>query len=414
MRFESFDNVPVEEPIKEETGIEQGAKISGTDISVPNKNGPEHSSKSFDPEEEVMNILKLPTSERGAALSRWKEKYAEQKTQLASLQADLIGIMRKNPETTKEELMAVLEERAKEHAFTEEQMKVARSAIEICDEKHKSVVLIREKYPDDKELFKAVFGIYPIGKVAVEIGLVSLNFKCNNSIDFERLHHFDEKASAVFLSLLKGLVGAKTRGVSIDHSFLIPELRGSIIAEDLSVKGERGIGNLTVHEEQHALRLIFQEAAQGVAMAEAVAAQTEQDFFILSKQNIEEKIEDELLAFLKSGSNYRETLRSMHADYIDGYIAHEKIQLRRLYNEAIPPLTSKEKEFTSRTIERLESPEFLAEMKKEILSGVRSYEMLRGKLDISDEETAALLAFEPLSQWPKLAERLISQAQEKE
>ena len=391
-------------------------------VQVPSK-------KIFDPKEELKKVLKFPKEERRQVLSKWKEEYVGQRIELASLQADLIKLARENPHATREQLIAILNQRSREHHFTEEQMELAKSAIELYAEKHGIIQAIRAEYPDDRELFNAVFGIYPGGKVKIDVGPVTLNFICSNSVDFARLYHFDENTLAVFFALVRRLFGNKTLGVSINSTPFLPELKGSIIAEDASMRTEKNGGDRTTHEEQHAFRRLLEEAARRIEIAKDInnaandpvgreAEATEQEILLHCKENIEAQIEDELLAFLKGRASDREVLSRMEGYYIDKYLRIEKKILERDLSDAETRRASepnaKEKservrQLISRVIETLNSPKFYTEIGEEVFSAAHAYGILNYRLGIPHEEIAALLAFEPLPKWIKLANRIVAQ-----
>ena len=51
----------------------------------------------------------MSREERRAALESWKIQYSEQRTALASMQVEMVDLVKANPDIGKEELLAVLE-----------------------------------------------------------------------------------------------------------------------------------------------------------------------------------------------------------------------------------------------------------------------------------------------------------------
>src|SRR3989344_981872 len=106
----------------------------------------------FDPEKEVMNILKAPREKRGTKLFEFQEKLAFQKEGLAKMQETLINNIRINPDMALEKLYGIVNDNAQKFALSEGQKEITRSLLLNYAIRHKAVSDYRKKYSDDAEL----------------------------------------------------------------------------------------------------------------------------------------------------------------------------------------------------------------------------------------------------------------------
>lgn len=391
--------------VSPEQKTENFSKAAPLEMIEPAPHTPE---ESFHPENELGRILKLPTQERKQALSTWKEKYAEQRTELAILQAKLVSFAREHRDVTIDQLSKIVDQENEKHHFTEEQLAITRSAIELYGIKHKIVTAIRERFPEDKELFKEIFGIYPHGKIQITVSLVTLNITCTNRIDFARLRDYDSEKLVVFRELIRGIFGERKVGVSFGDLQYMPELNGAVIAEDASSRRDRGSGNSMIHEEQHSLLRLWNQIETTYKISHPTEStgspeETERSILRRCTENIHSRIADELLARLKSREDgYRNSLTLIQSSYLDVFLKYEKVIL--LQNGNDPKIL--------RVIAELESKKFRDKLEGELQPAILAYEIIYGRLQLTHEEIAMLLAFEPLGQWIKIANRLTDELSE--
>ena len=110
-------------------------------------------------------------------------------------------------------------------------------------------------------------------------------------------------------------------------------------------------------------------------------------------------IEDELLAMMKGGMHARNAPGQLSSVYVSGFIEDELWYVEQNHPE------------TLKIIEPvLKSKEFRVDIFKKVSDAAYAYRRITDSF--THEEAVALLAFEPLQQWPKLAKRLTPHEEE--
>lgn len=362
------------------------------------------SGKPFEAQREVREILSSP--DRKVALQEWKDAYVEQRTKLAEVQAEIIGRVRKEPGVAKEELRAMFEDAAEKGRFSGEQRKIGDAALDILDERRAIIRAVREKYPDDTELYKAVFGQTPFGSMKVSAGPVALDFYCSNRVDLVRTAYFDQERLVVFQQLIKNVFMGTLGGVAIYKTPRIPELKNMIIARrDV---GDRHFGNIAVHEEQHMFRELLLAATERVS--EEAEHPTDSPRKALLKEciaNIEMKMENELLALMK-GDARRVDAFLAQSNYFHRFINVETTSLKQQAAEL--PVETKDgpsRADLEHVIDVLESREYQSELWNKTMNAHTAYARMRNIGKWPEEKIAALFGLEPLGQWPKLEQRIL-------
>ncbi|MEK7211759.1 MAG: hypothetical protein AAB731_03935, partial [Patescibacteria group bacterium] len=225
--------------------------------------------ETFDPDAEVKKIWALPSGDREAALKRWKEKYVYQKVGLAKMQENFLEDVRQNPDMPQNELIAEMEKFSQEYGLSEKQKTVTLEAMYRYIKKHGAVADLREKYPDDKKIFGAMFGREPKGKIEVIIDPITVYIRCYDSEDYAfvvslaYLKKAGEKYSAEDL-----MMASHSAGMFINKT-MIPDFEGGVILENSAElmaahkndkkEADRESKKVGVHEEQHALKRLFDE-----------------------------------------------------------------------------------------------------------------------------------------------------------
>ncbi len=368
------------------------------------------SQRRFEPEQGLRRVLSA--KDRPAALNEWKAAYIAQRLALAKTQAALIQRLYQNPETTADEMLAAFDEAADAHQFSQEQRNIGKAAIELCGERRRIIREVRTAYPDDRELFKAVFGVTPLGPASVEELPLSLNFKCSNGIDLTRVIHFDESRLVLFRELLYEILGRETYGAALHMTPRLPELKGMITVEKEPWWRERR-ESVADHEEQHMMRhlLLAAEQRASVRLEQHTANEAWKDMFVECRDSIELRLEDELLA-LPAGGTRRVLQDIAHGPYFNRFIQEEISAFERQFEElalrdkGTDESLSEKRIDLQRVIVALEDDSFREDLWQKVRDASAAYARLRNIGHFSHEEVTALLSLEPLGQWQKLEKRI--------
>lgn len=270
-------------------------------------------SEQFSSKEELEKVRKAPKEEKRVKLEEFKEKLAAQKEGIADLELKLIANIRANPDIGPQELNSIIEEMGERFGLTEEQKLITRTILARYRLKHEAVKKAAEGIPDPSDLFKAVFGQAPKGKVEVVQGPMTVYFRCYDLRDYAliRSQAFAEKRVLTERDLAAAEV---SRGAHIRKS-LIPELEGTIIAENAAKVPENEKPQTLIHEEQHAINHLFKEERDRTILLNEKPAQTRSEAKNLAERYLREQREwaesrakDEILAYFSTGEEPRRIL----------------------------------------------------------------------------------------------------------
>lgn len=341
----------------------------------------------FDPEKEIAGFFQRQgkngeeginsREKRKSKLAVLKENLSRQKRGIAKVIADIEKITKTGSRPKREDLFGVFEKAAPIFRFSEKQLEAFRNGIERYLERRQIIEKYVEHYEGDWEnFFQDVFQFSPHGKISVEPGGIVINIICHDIEDFgelyyERPYHSLPEKEKKGVDQIAGFYPFK-RGV-------IPELHG-LIAVEKREESEFDIGNkIAVHEEQHAIKNFFERETAG-------------------EKYFDQRIKDEVLAFYKDGTDLyaiKETLCG-HAAYrhvFDDFLRHYRIK-------------SQEADSLDGEDEAVKS-----EYEKLIWESTEAVRKMTGK-GLKRNEIVHLLLQEPLSAWPKMAERIVGYERE--
>ncbi len=367
---------------------------------------PIRSDEIFDPEEELSKIKEMPKEKRREKLREFKEKLAYQKEGLARTQEELIKTIRENPDITWPELYGkALDLLVKYGADTEGNQIKIDEILRGYYKKHWFIKKARERFPDDNNLFEAIFGRPPQGRIEVIEGPVTLYFRCHDIRDYALisqqtfLDYRDPTMTEIRATKREG-------GVSISTS-LIPNLRGTIIAERARGEFTDNQKAIYIHEEQHAIKRLFDERPIKTMWKttwpyEMDTSLTKQ-FRIIREQMAELRVKDEILAYMKEGRrDPEEIFKILTMSGQDGglydYLEDEKRELIALHSRNKSP---DEQKMITETVKQV----FETEYHKLIKDGIDAFQDLIDN-GYTTAQTIALLNAEPLARWPKIVRRL--------
>lgn len=377
--------------------------------------------ESFAPAEELAKIKKAPKEKRPRLLSEFKEKWRQQKEGLAKVQELMIGRIRENPDMPLKELYEEAMKTAAPYNLSFEQKTRIGFILFNYAEKHREVEKIRKKYPDDTDLYAAVFGKKPDGKIEVIKGPMTLFFRAYNINDYAYIYTqaFMENRK---LTLKDVFAARRTGGVSLGNS-LIKGLEGTIIAQNIeeeihpnSAQNQAGTNAILVHEEQHAIKRLFPEYVNNqklwkldeemMDLALGGAGRTEMENFIKysfrkDREDMEIEAKNEILAFLKEEFYWPKevfhilTKKQKEGGSYDYFAASQR-----------PERIDFIAKLSNAPVHEIAEDVYKTEYHRLIKEGIDAFTELR-KSGYSTEETIALLINEPLAKWEKVVKRLL-------
>lgn len=358
----------------------------------------------FNPERELAEINSLPKEKRREKLQEFKEKLAYQKEGLARTQEELTDTIRENPDISWPDLYGkAVNLLVKYGADTKENQNKVKEILSRYWWRHIAIKEARKEFPDENQLFEAVFGRPPRGKIEVIEGPVTLYFRCYNIKDYALisqqtfLEHRAPSWSEKRASRMEG-------GVSVGTS-LIPNLQGTIIAERAEGEFSNNGKNIYIHEEQHAIKRLFEERPIRIIRPHEKEADVPLvDWIRKSRERLAElSVKDEILAFMKEDRwNANDIFNFLIKPGKNGglydYLSSEKTEIISIHSKG---MNLDEKKKLIETVKRV----FETEYHDLIRNGIRSFQDLID-FGYSIEQTVALLNAEPLSKWPKVVKRL--------
>lgn len=373
--------------------------------------------ETFTPEDEIKKIKELPKEGRPAKLREIKEKLAYQKKGLAKIQEELIKTIRANPNATYAQLFDQATEAGAQYGLDWWQEEITRRLIKRYIEKHEAVQKARKEYPKDNDLFEAVFGRQPKGRIEVITGPITLYFKTRDEKDYALIYSqsFLEKREPTLEEITEAL---KTGGALIFTS-LVPGLEGNITAENSTIETFGYSESLHTHEEQHAITNLFKEErerlAAGHSLNEARNAilaggiknleENLRRYFIYGRRaNVEDATRDELLSYSKQGVSTQEIVKNLIEK--DGLYDNLSKSEGILSAPIITELGKDHKPLIEKIVTEVFDRKKYAQSIKDaiaVLSGLR-------KKGYTLEQTIALLQPEPLFKWKKTYKRLTGES----
>src|SRR3989338_2386417 len=364
----------------------------------------------FDPQAELGRVKQLPKEERSEALREYKENLAWKKEGNAKMQAAFIEIIRNNPDISLEELDQRAEDFGKELKLSPHQKVVTRTVLEIYVKKHQAIKKIREKYPDDADLFQALFGQKPEGFVEILHGPITLFVRCHNVKDFALIQTQAFKTKKV-ISREELAMASIMGGISVYPS-LIPGLEGVITAENTQGrKFDKGGATIFKHEEQHALNRWFEKETERqtyVGELEKAKSDGEREFSLKGLLRVirESKLEsakNELLAYFKEGRGGVAIFDTLTTPTEKGGLYDYFAGAKKFWRDYFLNILGREHE---KLIERSIKAVFELEYHDLLRGGIAAFVILKSN-GFSTDQAIGFLIGEPLEKWPKVVRRIL-------
>ncbi|PIT88300.1 MAG: hypothetical protein COU29_00715 [Candidatus Magasanikbacteria bacterium CG10_big_fil_rev_8_21_14_0_10_36_32] len=369
----------------------------------------------FDPEKELIDIRQLPHEERKEALEEYKEKLAYQKEGFAEMQVKLIELVRQNSDATFEELNDKALEIGYNFGFTENQQRIIQFILEQYMEKHQQIRELRKSYPDDKELFKAIFGREPKGDLEVIESPIILYFRLHNEVDYTVIRSGAYKDNrGITDEDIKSAI--KSRGVNIQQININYNGEQMVLKNIICAEQARGIEfnfdrQATFrHEEQHAIEnlLVDTKASDMMPFLKAQnddeRQKTWRGFLQDRCRRFQAYTKDEILAFLRGGN------RKLKSIYEQLTCLSEKEGLydflTRFGETDREYVTKMPENFQPTALKILEDVYSRDNFNKLIKNGLNAYTRLV-KGGYSKEMAINLLSTEPLVKWLTVTKRML-------
>lgn len=381
----------------------------------------------FDPQFELEKILKISDlREKEVSLKLFKLRLMEQQRGFALLKEEIFKYVSART-IEAEKLFDIVDDFQSVYKFSEEQMRIIKSMIDLFLNRHEAVLDFYDEHKGDaKEMYKDLFGVDPKGDLRVVLGPVSTSFvfRGKDITDYARLYfsNFNGGEEIKKESLDKA---NRSGGVFTHHS---PKrgLEHTIIG----VKNDSWYTNETIkHEEQHALNSIyfryFRHAYRGPVLYpydiglskdsnEAMKSLVDYCRNVLLTAG--EEVKDEILAYkfentgysfnLNAASNREkyiiETLTKPASkggiyDYFDFELILKNIKKESGVFPNFADLYKKAKEI------------LLKDYKDMIVDGIKAVNLLKYK-GYSDESVVSILMPRRLRDWRKTADRIIQKS----
>ena len=397
------------------------ARLFKTPVIVPGK--------VFDVRSELAKIFALPRKKRSYTLKAFHKKYLYQKIGMALLHSHLLNLIRRNPDLSSEELCKEAKTYERNYGLTDTHKEFIKAAIYAYVVAHKAVANFREKYPIDQKLYRALFGREPVGRVRIFCGPMTLHFHCNNLEDYARIYHQIFKSDRKVTEDDKKLANL-SGGVFISNA-PIKDLIGSITAEksDWFNLFERFSSFLLSspiydHEQQHAIYSLLSNLLDVGWEYEGRENQLKKELVALKKQFNGTKSEQARLVFsvlyYLQGAKinaledaHDEILASLAGNSHTSYIFKKLIDLKEgggLYDFLGRSYVNLEQEIDAWP-SCLQSFAIMAmdfnrkEYEAILRVALQAANKIR-KMGLNKEELVALLTWEPVISWQRLAQRI--------
>ncbi len=354
----------------------------------------------FDPSEEVRKLHSLSGEERRTKHAEFREKYAEQQESLARIQESIVSRVRENPNLTAGELRALVREETKAIGFPEEWEDIALEIGDRYIERHEMINSIRKEYPEDTDLFFALFNHRPEGRVEISERPLMLGVRCQNLRDYQYIiEHFAQSSHASSSDL------ERRSAAIVLRNCMIPELDGMVAVEKQNVffADKRKRESSFDHEERHILNSFFSEGFQEFLFSprlsldlREIGKELDRDLKLFLYY-YEVHIKDELLAYLESDGATVEVYRILTQE--DGLYDYSA-RLRRFIREE-----AEQGQFNVKAITAAVEKYLVKQYQEDVWVGI---EVIRKLLSLgwSSEKISSYLIREPLRKWSKVVKRL--------
>jgi len=372
----------------------------------------------FDPEKELKNIKSLPKELRMKELAPFKEKLTTQKLALAECRIYLERLIRHSPDIDRRFLDRTIQIFKDKYGFSEAQLKVFRELLDKYKDLRSDLKLLRERFPNDSELFTFVTNINVDDGDKVEVFLDPVNFyfRVNSSLAAKLM------PNKVVSKKEKYWSDSGTRGFKINFDNLLLdgkkyEVLGIFLPTKDEVSDQKDFSKTLRHEREHVtndiLKDYFFENGKSVTNRERVNPKflktREQIESLLNRvyQTILDRTQDELIAQLisKTGdekkflTDFKLSYKTIIGKFLFGWGYYNYFEY---YDIEEPYFKDLRDDIWASKIH------FLKERyKKDLEKSAKAFWSLINEGNFTLNQAIALLTDKKLLDWPKEAKRIL-------
>jgi hypothetical protein len=261
----------------------------------------------FDPRKELEKVKSTPWEVRGGELAKYKEKFITQKIALAECRIYLERLIRHSPDIDRKYLDKTIQNFKEKYGFSENQLKIFNDLLDKIQEKRKDLKFLRERFPNDAELFKFVTGLEvdPGDKVEVYLDPINFYFRISSSLAYKLMPVKKNFIDSIFWSHTKGF---KFNFQNLELDNIKYDVLGIFLPVESEVLDPEAFKRTLKHERQHAtndmLENYFYEAQnpkeRHIKIKDLKNKQQIDNFLESAYQGIVDRTQDELTAQLIS------------------------------------------------------------------------------------------------------------------
>jgi len=359
----------------------------------------------FNPNEEVINVLKSSKKDRLHKLDDFYESYFFQQKGLIEVQDKILKNILINPEKTATEIFQENENYFDRYGLTNEQRVRIAEVLRNYQEKHERVVNIVGETDNPVDLFEKLFKFKPVGNIKMKISPVSIGFFCEDPRDYAMAKTGDHDN----IEKLKTNGGVCINDHKIGASIIL--INSEVFKEGkyYAVVGEAAV---IAHEEQHAIYRLFHKETYNPGKQNQIVDEVKGEndpvkrellidrYLRLVIDDVDFRMANEIIARYKEGDDPNNVLAQMNirgGDYDFLEYARKRAKEVFLYN-----IGSDNEELIDKCIKNVYGEEYYWRMRKAIES-IYSIELSRG---MTADKVIALFQNEPTKQWPKIVKRI--------
>ncbi len=365
--------------------------------------------------ETLKAIKKLPQKEKEEKIKDFKETLAWYKYETGQRQTRVMKKIFENPDAALIDLKKIISEEFAGVPITDFPI---NDVVEKYYIRHHKIQELRNEFINDKELFKELIGVDPVGRIEIKTTPVSFYIRAHSIEDYTRIHNFgSEDITREDMREARRSGGVKINAARHD------ELRGGgIIAENADEVPFLGESYRTFeHEEQHAIYAFFKQEVDIATSTEQLIDKIDEaknkeefeglfeEYYRSKRLGMEERAKDEALAYFLNDKNPKyieDTLLDEKGLY--NYHENNKFYYNH-YPIGMPDsfYDLADSQYRSEIIKRAQDKIYKDEYKKLVKESLKGLHGL-SKAKIPKRLIISILTHEPLAKWKKTAERILN------
>ncbi|MBI4036203.1 hypothetical protein HY383_04600 [Candidatus Daviesbacteria bacterium] len=387
----------------------------------------------FSPQQAVGELLQNQTSRNRTTVEAVKQQIIDQKIGLANAQQQIVGIIAIDPDADLPTLQLHTQQLLAPHNPSQEQKDFANAVLTTYHDIHSKIKILRQEYPADQELVKALFGFIPKGTTQAIQDPISFYIRFASLDDFVRAYRGNPTEE------LRGYDYDKAKAVqafTCERLGQQKELEGFVMIENAGFFGIRRrfdphTNERYQHEHQHVVDFLFEKATaepipwgstrgleryrRSMEMHKrfeldfryAKTAEERKDIILKFARAKRKTLTDanfkkELLAFTQEGTSVGHISRMM---FLPAFLSGYKRFLnedRQFLRDLIPAIIgSQYQELGAQITKQVYDKEFMIILKQ----ALDSIKLLR-QLSFTDNQITSILMHEDMDKWYKTTTRI--------